>query len=180
MGMSTTTTPPNGIESDLSVDELLDLHQRMYRIRCFEQEVLDLRAIGAIFGSVHPCIGQESAPVGVLASASVVDPVLATYRGHGWAVECGVSLADLFAEIMGRDGGVAGARGGSAYLTAPGTRFLGENSIVAAGLPIANGVALAARTLGREEVTIVSFGDGATNQGAAHEAFVLAVKKNRF
>jgi len=176
--MSTTTTPPNGIESDLSVDELLDLHQRMYRIRCFEQEVLDLRAIGAIFGSVHPCIGQESAPVGVLASASVVDPVLATYRGHGWAVECGVSLADLFAEIMGRDGGVAGARGGSAYLTAPGTRFLGENSIVAAGLPIANGVALAARTLGREEVTIVSFGDGATNQGAAHEAFVLAVARN--
>lgn len=154
---------------------LLDLYLKMVEIRAFEETVLELRARDAIAGSVHVCIGQESVPVAAHAALRPYDTVVATYRGHGWALAAGVEVEPLFAEILGRAGGVNGGRGGSAYLSAPGTRFLGENSIVGAGLPTAVGAALASRVKGRDEVTIVSFGDGATNQGASHEAIVMAV-----
>jgi 2-oxoisovalerate dehydrogenase E1 component len=155
--------------------ELLDFYLRMLEIRMFEEKVLELRARDAVAGSVHLCIGQESVPVGALAALGASDPVVATYRGHGWAIASGLDLEGLFAEILGRAGGVNGGRAGSPYLSGPGTRFLGENSIVGAGLPSAVGAALAARHLGRDEVAIVSFGDGATNQGASHEAIVFAI-----
>ena len=98
-------------------------------------------------------------------------------RGHGWAVACGIPLPTLFAEILGRASGTNGGRGGSAYLSSPEHRFLGENSIVGAGLPIANGVGLAAQLSGSGRVVVVSFGDGATSQGATHEALVMAVAR---
>ncbi len=161
----------------LDRDVTLSHYLAMHRIRVFEQAVLDLRAQDHVKGSVHPCLGQESAPVGVLAAARPKDPIVATYRGHGWAVASGVPMSDIAAEILGREGGTNNGRGGSAYLSAPGTRFIGENSIVGAGLPVAAGMALASRVRGLDEVAIVSFGDGATNQGAAHEAFVMAVAR---
>ena len=154
--------------------DLLGHYQQMVLIREFERTVLAMSADGQIAGSIHPCIGQEAVPVGALAGLRADDPVIATYRGHGWALACGVDPTALLAELAGRTGGTNGGRAGSAYLSAPGTRFLGENSIVGAGLPIANGVALAAKVLGRDEVAVVSFGDGATNQGASHEALVFA------
>ena len=129
-------------------------------------------------GSVHTCIGQESAPVGVAAHLDSRDRVLSTYRGHGWAFAKGVPLEGIFAELLGRVTGVNGGRGGSAYLTAPEYGFVGENSIVAAGLPIANGVAMGLAARGEGGVAVASFGDGATNQGGAHEAFVFALARN--
>ena len=171
----TTETIAAAPGADLAPGELLQLHLQMVEIRAFEETVLELRARDAVAGSVHVCLGQESAPVGALAALAPQDPVVATYRGHGWAIASGVDVEALFAEILGRAGGVNGGRGGSPYLSAPGTRFLGENSIVGAGLSTAVGAALAARVQGRDEVAIVSFGDGATNQGASHEAIVMAV-----
>lgn len=169
------TTPTPLKRRAMLESRLLDLHLKMVEIRAFEETVLELRARDAIAGSVHVCIGQESVPAAALAALRPQDPVIATYRGHGWALASGIDAEALFAEILGRAGGVNGGRGGSAYLSAPGTRFLGENSIVGAGLPHAVGVALASRQKGRDEVVVVSFGDGATNQGASHEAIVLAV-----
>ena len=86
-------------------------------------------------------------------------------------------MTTLFAELLGRASGTNGGRGGSAYLSSPEHRFLGENSIVGAGLPIANGVGLAAQLSGSGRVVAVSFGDGATSQGATHEALVMAVAR---
>jgi 2-oxoisovalerate dehydrogenase E1 component len=77
--------------------------------------------------------------------------------------------------LLGRASGTNGGRGGSAYLSAPTYGFVGENSIVGAGLPVANGIALALR--GDAGVVVVSFGDGATNQGSAHEALVFAIAR---
>jgi 2-oxoisovalerate dehydrogenase E1 component len=116
-------------------------------------------------------------PVGALAALESDDRVVATYRGHGWAIAAGVPLDGLMAEICQRAGGVNGGRGGSPYASAPEHRFFGENSIVGAGLPIADGLALAAQLQGTGRVVAVSFGDGATNQGAAHEAIVMAIAR---
>ncbi len=157
--------------------DLVAAYRRMLTIRRFEERVLELRLSDEVAGSVHLCGGQEAIPVGALAVLEADDRVMATYRGHGWAVACEIPLVTLFAEILGRASGTNGGRGGSAYLSSPEHRFLGENSIVGAGLPIANGVGLAAQLSGSGRVVVVSFGDGATSQGATHEALVMAVAR---
>lgn len=146
----------------------------MQRIRSFEERVRDMRHADQIIGSVHLSIGQEAIPVGTCAELAPQDAVFGTYRGHGWALAKGVPLVGAFAELLGRETGVNGGRGGSAYFSHAASGFYGENSIVAGSAPIAVGAALAARYDGSNRVAVVSFGDGATNQGAFHEAMNFA------
>lgn len=146
-------------------------------IRAFEKKVLDLSTENPprIIGSVHLCAGQEAIPVGACAALSKNDRVVATYRGHGWALAWGLDPQSVMSEICQRADGLNGGRAGSAMLMAPETGFIGENSIVGAGGPIANGVAMAAKIEGG--VVAVSFGDGAMSQGALHEAMVFATAR---
>jgi 2-oxoisovalerate dehydrogenase E1 component len=154
----------------------LDAYRRMQFIRAFEQRCLDLSTSDppAVAGSVHLCAGQEAIPVGAAAALRPDDQVVATYRGHGWALAGRLDPVAVLAEICHRADGVNGGRAGSALITAPWAGFIGENSIVGAGGPIACGVALAQRLRGTGAVVIVSFGDGATSQGALHESLVFA------
>lgn len=154
-------------------NELLDL-KNMWRVRIFEERVRELRLAGEIVGSVHLCIGQEAGPVGLCTELEVDDALFATYRGHGWALARGVPPSRILAELLGRKDGVNGGRGGSAYFSAPEWGFFGENSIVGAGLPIAVGAAIAGRFDGSRRIAVCVFGDGALNQGAAHEALNMA------
>jgi pyruvate dehydrogenase E1 component alpha subunit len=159
-----TSPPKSGLE------ELAALQ----RIRSFEERVREMSQAKQIIGSVHLCIGQEAIPVGACAELAPQDAVFATYRGHGWALAKGVPLEGAFGELLGRATGVNGGRGGSPYFTHAPSGFYGENSIVAGSAPIAVGAALAARYDGSDRVAVVSFGDGATNQGAFHEAMNFA------
>ena len=104
------------------------------------------------------------------------DRVVATYRGHGWALACGVPLdASAGRDLPRATGGSTAAAAARRYLIAPEHGLLGENSIVGAGVPIGAGVALAAQLAGdRAASSLVSIGDGAMNQGAVHEALVFA------
>ena len=149
-------------------------YRAMLRIRRFEEKVLALRISNDIIGSVHLCIGQEAIAVGCCSVRRPTDPVFATYRGHGWALACGSTPERLFRELLGREGGTNEGRGGSAYLSDPTVHFMGENSIVGAGAPIAVGAALASSIDESEEVAITVFGDGAMNQGSVHEALNMA------
>src|SRR6266404_6969178 len=151
----------------------LEAFRRMFIIRLFEQRCLELSA-ETIAGSIHLCGGQEAIPVGARSALEAHDRVVTTYRGHGWAIEWGVPLLDLLAEICQRGAGINGGRGGSPYLMAPEYGFIGENSIVGAGVPIATGVALAAKAADDGRVCVVSIGDGAMNQGATHEGLNFA------
>jgi 2-oxoisovalerate dehydrogenase E1 component len=155
----------------------LDAYRQMAIIRAFELRCLELSAEGLIAGSLHVCAGQEAIPVGAMSELGAGDRVVATYRGHGWAIACGVPLEALLGEICQRAGGVNGGRGGSAHLTAPLHRLFGENSIVGAGVPIAGGLALAAHAHDDGGVAVVSIGDGAINQGATHEGLVFAAAR---
>lgn len=157
--------------------DLVGMYKKMLLIRRTEELILELRREDKIAGSVHVCVGQESAPVGVVAALNQNDKTLATYRGHGWALASGVPLRALFCEVLGRANGINAGRAGSPYFVAPEFGFIGENSIVGAGLPIANGVAMALNHFGGKSVSVVSFGDGATNQGASHEALVFAIAR---
>lgn len=158
---------------------LLAAYASMVKIRAFETLCQNLSRgdAPAIVGSVHLCAGQEAIPVGALAALTPDDRVVATYRGHGWALESGVTTRELLAEVCHRAEGINGGRGGSAYASAPHRRFIGENSIVGAGGPIACGVALANQLNKSGRIVIVSFGDGAMSQGSLHEAFVFAASR---
>ena len=159
---------------------LADAYRAMALIRAFEQKVWDLSAETPprVIGSVHLCGGQEAIPVGACAALDRArDRIVATYRGHGWALAWGLDPAKLFAEICHRENGINGGRAGSPFMMAPESGFIGENSIVAAGAPIAAGVALAAQYRKTGGVVVVSVGDGAMNQGAMHEAMVFAVAR---
>jgi len=152
----------------------------MLRIRELEQRSLDLSTATPpeVIGSAHFCAGQEAVPVGTLAGLSDADQIVATYRGHGWALASGLSLTEVFGEICQRSIGVNGGRGGSAYMMAPDRRFIGENSIVGAGVPIACGVAMANVASQNGKVVAVSVGDGAFNQGSTHEGLAFAAARS--
>ena len=154
----------------------LAAYRQMLFLRAFEQRCLDLSMSNppVIAGSIHLCAGQEAIPAGAMAALAPQDSVVATYRGHGWALAGRLSAEEVLAEVCHRATGVNGGRAGSALITAPWAGFIGENSIVGAGGPIACGVALAAQATKTGAVVAVSFGDGATSQGALHESLVFA------
>ncbi|WP_051127749.1 alpha-ketoacid dehydrogenase subunit alpha/beta [Rhodococcus sp. 114MFTsu3.1] len=150
----------------------------MRRIRSMEDRCLELSSEGFFVGSVHTCHGHEAVAIGVTALKQPQDKILSTYRGHGWGLGCGVPLVELMGEICQRSGGINGGRSGSLMLTAPEYGFVGENSIVGAGAPIADGVALAAQITESGGVAVATIGDGAMSQGALHEGLVFAAVKN--
>jgi 2-oxoisovalerate dehydrogenase E1 component len=156
------------------------LLREMLHIRELEQRSLDLSTSTPpeVIGSAHFCAGQEAVPVGTLAGLGDADQIVATYRGHGWALASGLSLTEVFGEICQRSVGVNGGRGGSAYMMAPERRFIGENSIVGAGVPVACGVAMANVAAKNGKVVAVSIGDGAFNQGATHEGLAFAAARS--
>ena len=131
----------------------------------------------SVDGSMHFCAGQEAVPLGAMAALGPDDQV-ATYRGHGWAIASGLDERSVFAEICQRAEGINGGRAGSAYMMGPGTRFVGENSIVGAGTTIACGIAMANVVQKNGRVVAVTIGDGALNQGGTHEAFAFAAARS--
>jgi 2-oxoisovalerate dehydrogenase E1 component len=157
----------------------LTAFQRIAFIRSFEAKALSLSKATppSIVGSMHLCAGQEAVPVGAMAALRAEDKVISTYRGHGWAISSGLDATSVMAELCHRVDGVNGGRAGSAYFMAPDRRFIGENSIVGAGYPIACGAAMAELARGSGNVVVVSIGDGAMNQGSVHEALVFAANR---
>jgi 2-oxoisovalerate dehydrogenase E1 component len=145
-------------------------------IRAFEAKALALTQSNppVVMGSVHLCAGQEVVPLGAVAALRDDDQILCTYRGHGWALASGLDPYAVMAEICQKADGINGGRGGSAYMMAPHTRFIGENSIVGAGTTIACGIAMANVAAGNGRVVVVTIGDGAMNQGSVHEAMAFA------
>ncbi len=167
------------VAADTTVLTPLLAYRQMLLIRRFEERCLELSTATppAMAGSLHFCAGQEAIPVGATAALRSDDRVVATYRGHGWALERGIGIDELLAECCHRATGVNGGRAGSPYVMAPWLGFVGENSIVGAGVPIAAGCALASVYLETGRIAVVSFGDGAINQGALHEGIAFAAAR---
>ncbi len=167
------------VTADTTVLTPLRAYRQMLLIRRFEERclALSISTPPAMAGSLHFCAGQEAIPVGAMAAIDGEDRVVATYRGHGWALERGIPVDELLAECCHRASGVNGGRAGSPYVMAPWLGFVGENSIVGAGVPIAAGAALASVYLGAGRIAVVSFGDGAVNQGALHEGIAFAAAR---
>jgi pyruvate dehydrogenase E1 component alpha subunit len=159
---------------DLDPDHTRHLLREMVRIRRFEERCVELYSGALIRGFLHLYIGEEAIATGVVATLRDDDAVVSTYREHGHAIAKGIGMGPIMAEMFGKVDGVSRGRGGSMHLFDAATRFYGGNGIVAGGIPLAVGVALADRMQGRDRITVCFFGEGAVDEGAFHESINLA------
>ena len=153
---------------------LRDLHHRMVRIRHFEEEAGRLMETGRIPGALHLYVGEEAVASGVCAHLDSEDQVTSTHRGHGHLVAKGGDLGRMYAELFGKATGYCKGKGGSMHICDFDLGMLGANGIVGAGPPIAVGAAFSDKYRGTRNVAVSFFGDGASNEGAFHEAVNLA------
>ena len=151
-----------------------ELLRTMLLIRRFEELCAELYSATRIRGFLHLYVGEEAVATGVMSALRPDDAVVSTYREHGHALAHGVPLDSVMAEMFGRQTGCSRGRGGSMHLFHKETNFVGGNAVVAGGIPLAVGLALADRMPGRDRVTACFFGDGAVAEGEFHEAMNLA------
>jgi acetoin:2,6-dichlorophenolindophenol oxidoreductase subunit alpha len=154
--------------------ELKEALRRMILIRRFEEGAEEAYMRGLIHGTMHLSIGQEASAVGSTMMLRKTDYITSTHRGHGHCIGKGADPKLMFAEFFGKEEGYCRGRGGSMHIADAESGNLGANGIVAGGIPIAVGAALAIKKQKRDDVAICFFGDGATNEGAFHEALNMA------
>ena len=174
--MQATSVPANETPElpELPTDSLLEAYRRMTLIRVFEERVSELYRNSEVPGFVHLSIGQEAAAVGACWPLAVTDVITSNHRGHGHCLAKGLPPEPMMAELLARVTGTNRGLGGSMHIADPDLGIFGANGIVAAGVPIAGGAALAAKLRGQHGVVVSFFGDGAVAQGAFHEAANLA------
>jgi acetoin:2,6-dichlorophenolindophenol oxidoreductase subunit alpha len=160
--------------AQIDAAKLLDMYERMVQIRVFEDLAGKHFADGLVPGFVHLYAGEEAVAVGVCSHLTDRDYITSTHRGHGHCIAKGVDMDGMVAELMGKATGTCKGKGGSMHIADVHKGMLGANGIVGAGLPLATGAALTAKTLGTGGVAVCFFGDGASNQGTFHEALNLA------
>ena len=152
------------------------LYRSLYRLRRFEETVLDNFPKGVFYGTTHTYLGQEANAVGVLNHLQPEDIVFSNHRCHGHFLAYGGSMRSLFAELMGRATGVCGGSGGSQHLH---WRNFYSNGIQGGILPVATGMALAEKLKGGDgsqtnPVVLAFLGDGTLGEGVLYEALNMA------
>jgi TPP-dependent pyruvate/acetoin dehydrogenase alpha subunit len=152
------------------IDEL-SLYRTMYRIRRFEETVLDEFKRGVFSGTTHTYLGQEANATAVIRSLQENDIIVTNHRCHGHFLAYGGEMRPLFAELMGKATGVCGGRGGSQHLH---WRNFYSNGVQGGIVPIATGMALAEKHKGSRAIAVVFIGDGTLGEGVIYEATNMA------
>ncbi len=148
--------------------------ETMTLIRRFEERAGEMYARAKVGGFLHLSIGEEATIVGSARALRDTDYLISTYRSHGHALVRGTPPENVMAELFGRVDGCSGGRGGSMHMFDLSRRFMGGYGIVGGNLPIAAGIALASDYKDSDEVTLCTFGDGASNQGTFGETLNIA------
>jgi pyruvate dehydrogenase E1 component alpha subunit len=153
---------------------LLKIFHQMLLSRRFEEKCAESYSLGKIGGFCHLYIGQEAVGVGAISALRDDDFVLTSYREHGQAIAKGISPEAVMAELYGKAGGCSKGKGGSMHLFDKRVNFLGGHAIVGGQIPLATGVAFAAKYKETDRVALCFFGEAAVNQGAFHESLNMA------
>ena len=148
--------------------------RQMLLIRRFEEKAGEAYSLGKIGGFCHLYIGQEAVAVGSLGALGPNDYITCSYREHGHALARGISARAVMAELFGKAPGCSGGKGGSMHLFDASLGFLGGHAIVGAHIPLATGMAFAAKYRNTDQVSVCYFGEAAVNNGAFHEALNMA------
>jgi acetoin:2,6-dichlorophenolindophenol oxidoreductase subunit alpha len=168
------TDPTRQDAADIPLDVRLDMYRALNDMRQFGKRTYDLFMRGLVKGTTHLSLGMEAVATGFAAAMRPTDYTFATYRGHAHTLARGVGMAPILAELLGRENGLMGGKGGSMHLTSVEHGVMGSYAIIGAHLAIANGAAWSAQLRGTDQVAVCFFGDGTTNIGAFHEALNFA------
>lgn len=163
-----------GTLASLDGDRALSIYRTMVRIAECDQRIQRGLAAGDLQFQYYPAGGQEAIAATIAALLEPDDLAVTTYRVVHDIVAKGTPIREILAEMYGRSTGTCNGKGGPMHLTAPDSGLMVTTGIVGAGAPIAAGIALAERLRDTGRVTVCSFGDGAANIGAVHEALNLA------
>jgi TPP-dependent pyruvate/acetoin dehydrogenase alpha subunit len=153
---------------------LLGLYRSMVLLRVFEERVKALFLQGVMPGTIHQYQGQEACGVGVCAALGPLDVITSTHRPHGHALARGLSADEVMAELFGKETGCCRGKGGSMHMGDLAKGMVPAVAIVGGALPIAAGLGLAFKMRGEKRVAAAFMGDGATNEGAFHEALNMS------
>ena len=165
--------PRGGLDPDRA-DVYRDWLRQMLLIRRFEEKAGEAYSLGKIGGFCHLYIGQEAVAVGSLAALGPDDYITCSYREHGHALARGITARTVMAELFGKAAGGSKGKGGSMHLFDASLGFLGGHGIVGGHIPLATGMAFAAKYRDTEQVAVCYFGEAAVNNGAFHEALNMA------
>ncbi len=168
----TATSAPAGTSPDDAT--LLHMFDTMALVAATDDALRSAISAGSATLAYYSPRGQEAVAAGFAAALGPDDYLVTTYRGLHDQIAKGVPLRALLAEMLGRAEGTGKGKGGPMHVVWPGVGLMLTTGVVGSGLPIAAGLAWAAARHGEGRVTVVSFGDGATNIGAFHEAANLA------
>ena len=163
-----------GADTDPSVDVLRTMFEVMTLVKTCDERLRKGIATGEFMTVFWPPRGQEAIAAGIAVCLRRDDRLVTTYRGLHDLIAKGVPLTEILGEMLGRQIGACRGKGGTMHVTCPDVGVMLSTGIVGAGVPVAVGLALAARRQGSDRVTAVCFGDGATNTGSFHEAANLA------
>ena len=161
-------------EYKASADELLKFYRDMLFIRRFEEKSGQMYGMGLIGGFCHLYIGQEAVVVGIQAAMKEGDAVITGYRDHGHMLAAGIDAKPVMAELTGRASGISSGKGGSMHMFSTEHHFYGGHGIVGAQVSLGAGIAFAKKYKGNDSISVVYFGDGASNQGQVFETFNMA------
>ena len=157
-----------------NTEDYLRMYRQMVRIRSFEDQANQLYLSAKMPGLTHMYSGEEAVAVGICGALKVTDKITSTHRGHGHCVAKGADFKQMFCELLGKEEGYCRGKGGSMHIADQSNGNLGANAIVGGSMGIATGSALSAKRLGRDDVTVCFFGDGATAQGLMYEVMNMA------
>jgi len=160
--------------SDIGRETRLELYRLQLELRYCEKRAYDLFLQNLIKGTSHLSLGQEAIAAAFGVAMRPDDWTFCTYRGHAHTLARGASMEGVLGELMGRQCGLLGGKGGSMHLTDVKKGAMGSYAIIGAHLPVAAGAAWSAQYRGTEQVAVCFFGDGTTNIGAFHEALNFA------
>jgi len=164
--------PPT--EIDIGQETRMELYRQQLELRYCEKRAYDLFLQNLIKGTSHLSLGQEAIAAGFGVAMRPDDWTFCTYRGHAHTLARGASMSGVLGELMGRECGLLGGKGGSMHLTDVAKGAMGSYAIIGAHLPVAAGAAWSAQYRGTEQVAVCFFGDGTTNIGAFHEALNMS------
>jgi acetoin:2,6-dichlorophenolindophenol oxidoreductase subunit alpha len=160
---------------DIGRETRLELYRLQLELRYCEKRAYDLFLQNLVKGTSHLSLGQEAIAAAFGVAMRPDDWTFCTYRGHAHTLARGASMSGVLGELMGRECGLLGGKGGSMHLTDVTKGAMGSYAIIGAHLPVAAGAAWSAQYRGTEQVSVCFFGDGTANIGAFHEALNFAV-----
>lgn len=162
------------VVAEPGADVARQLLRGVLRIRRIEERIRDLYHEAEMRCPTHFSLGQEAAAVGVCAHLRSDEIVTSAHRSHAHYLAKGGDLKAMLAELYGKATGCSSGKGGSMHLIDRSVGFLGAVPIVGSTIPIGVGAALASVLQGRPLLSVIFFGDAATEAGVFYESLNFA------